>query len=515
MRLACVLRLVNGSFVSTVVTQNVLYSAPRNSMIQAVLKSPNYRWWAFAAVALGLYTGVLDQSSLNIAIPSIASHFAIDIPSAQWILLAYMLVISLVLMPAGRLSDIFGRKRVYLTGLAIFAVGGILASISPNLPSIIAFKALQGVGNGMMTANNMAIMAAIFPSERRGQAMGLMNTTVGLGSITGPMLGGSLVTSFGWRSVFFFGVVLSVVGIVAVLAIVEESRIAVRREGPRPTFDKMGAGLSSLALLLLLLALTNAQRMGWLSPIVLVGIPGFAVTISFFIGWELKARSPMLDLRLFTRKVFTLAVIARAMAMLGSSSVYFLMPFYLQGVLSYSASKAGLIIVSSSSGMALAALFSGRLSDRFGWKPFLTGGLALVTTGLLVMSRVSDSTPIALIAVGLAFQGLGMGTFISPNLSAVLGAVEVEKHGVTTALVNLIRTATNLIGVAMATAIVSGVMVQAGFEPRLDVSAGASAGVSSAFTAGMRWALIVMGGCVGLGCITTLFMMQPKSGASG
>lgn len=484
-------------------------------MMQAVLRSSNYRWWAFAAVALGLYTGVLDQSALNIAVPSIASHFAIDIPVAQWMLLAYMLIISVVLMPAGRLSDIFGRKRVYLIGLAIFAVGGILAGISPNLPSIIAFKALQGVGNGMMTANNMAIMAAIFPSERRGQAMGLMNTTVGLGSITGPMLGGLLVTSFGWRSVFFFGVVLSLVAIIAVLTIVEESRISVRREGPRPTFDKMGAGLSSLALLFLLLALTNGQRMGWLSPIVLVGIPGFAALMTLFIVWELRAKSPMLDLRLFTRRVFTLAVSARAMAMLGSSSVYFLMPFYLQGVLGYTASTAGLIIVSSSSGMALAALFSGRLSDRFGWKPFVTGGLVLVTTGLLIMSRVGDSTHIALIAVGLTFQGLGMGTFISPNLSAVLGAVEVEKHGVTTALVNLIRTATNLIGVAVATAIVSGVMAQAGFEPRLDVSVGTSPDVASAFTTGMRWALVVLGGCVGVGCITTLFMVQPKPEVPG
>jgi MFS family permease len=360
----------------------------------------------------------------------------------------------------------------------------------------------------MMTANNMAIIAAIFSSKRRGQGMGLMNTTVGLGAITGPMVGGALVTSFGWRSVFFFGVALSVVAIVAVLLIIDEKRIGVQYGGRRPTFDNVGAAVSAVALLLLLLALTNGQRMGWVSPIVLVGISGFVVLLAFFIGWELKVRSPMLDIRLFARRVFSLGVTARALGMLGSSSVFFLMPFYLQGVLGYTAGKAGLIIVSGSSGMAIAAFFSGRLSDRFGWRPFITGGLALVASGLFLMSRLNQSMPIGVVMAGLAMQGLGMGTFISPNLSAILGAVEEQKHGVTTALVNLIRTGTNLIGIALATAIVSSVMIQAGYEPRLDVAVRSSPGVASAFTEGMQLALLVMSGCVALGCVATLFMVE-------
>ena len=480
-------------------------------MLQAIKRSRNYKWWAFGAIALGLFLGVLDQSGLNIAIPVMASHFDTDIPTAQWILLAFVLSTSVVLMPAGRFSDIVGRKRVYLVGLSLFIIGGLLAGFSSSLMQVIVFKAFQGIGNGMLVANNMAIIAAIFPGKERGKGMGLLSTTVGLGSITGPLVGGTLVTAFGWRSVFILGAALAILTTIAVVLIVDEKAISpAHRTDDRPSFDWTGAIISSFGLVLLLLALTNGQRWGWTSPLVLVGILGFMVMLAGFIGWELKVRSPMLDLRLFTRKVFSLGVTTRALGMLGSAPVYFLMPFYLQGVMGFTAGRAGMIMVSSAAGMATAAFFCGRLSDRFGWKPFIAGGLLMSASGVFVLSRLTEDSPLGLVIGGLALHGLGMGTFISPNLSAILGMVEREKHGVTTALVNLVRTATNLTAVAVATAIVAGVMAAAGQEPRLDVAASAGAGAASAFTDGIRLAYLVMSGCVLLGSLTSLFMTQKR-----
>ena len=485
-------------------------------MHRAITRSRNYKWWAFGAIGLGLFMGVLDESSLNIAIPEIASHFHTDIPLAQWILLAYVLTVSAVLMPAGRLSDIVGRKRVYMVGLCLFVAGGVLAAFSPGLTPLIMFKALQGVGNGMLTANNMAIIAAIFPSEERGKGMGLMSTTVGLASIAGPIVGGSLVTGFGWRAIFITGVALALLSMVAITLVLDESRIrGFHGTSERPSFDWVGATVSSSGLVLLLLALTNGGRLGWLSPLVLAGLPGFAILLAFFIGWELKAPSPMLDLRLFKRRVFSLGITARALGMLGTAPVIFLMPFYLQGVLGYSAGRAGLVMVANAAAMALAASFSGRLSDRFGWKPFIAGGLALVASGGFLLSRLTTGSSLVLVVCGLAMQGLGQGIYISPNLSSIFGTVEGEKHGVTAALLNLTRTATNLSGTAVATAIVSGVMMAAGHEPRLDVASAGGGGAAGAFTSGMSLAYLAMMSCVILGFVVSLFMVQRKEQVTG
>jgi EmrB/QacA subfamily drug resistance transporter len=482
-------------------------------MLHAIKTSRNYKWWAFGAIAMGLFLGVLDQSGLNIAIPVMASHFGTDIPTAQWIFLGFVLTTSVVLMPAGRFSDILGRKRVYVTGLSIFTLGGILAASSSSLVPVIVFKAAQGVGNGMIVANNMAIIAALFPGKEQGKGMGLLSTTVGLGAISGPLVGGSLVTTFGWRSVFILSVALSVLTLIAVVLVVEERRITPPRDSDsRPSFDWIGAIISSFGLVLLLLALTNGGRLGWTSPLVLVGLFGFPVMLAGFIIRELKARSPMLDLRLFTRRVFSLGVTARAMGMLGSAPSFFLMPFYLQGVLGFTAQGAGMVMVSSSAGMAAAAFICGRLSDRFGWKPFISGGLALVIIGIFLLSRLTEDTPLGLVIAGLTLQGVGMGAFISPNLSAILGTVEREKHGVTTAMLNLVRTATNLTAVAIATAIVAGVMTAGGFEPRLDVAVSESVGAASAFTDGLRLAYLVMSGCVLLGFVASLFLVQKRDG---
>jgi EmrB/QacA subfamily drug resistance transporter len=480
-------------------------------MIRSVLTSRYYKWWAFGAVAMGIFLTVLDQASLNIAIPEMATHFGTDIPTAQWVLLAYILAISAVLMPVGRLSDIVGRKRVYIAGLGFLIVGGVLGFFANSLSMVIILKALQGVGNGMLTANNMAILAAVFPPEERGKGMGLLNTTVGIGSIAGPTIGGQLVTSFGWGSIFILTAAVGVITVGTVYLILDEARIAPdRNSNTRLKFDWFGAGLSSAGLVFLLLALSFGESIGWMSVLVLGGIVGFVILFGGFIVWELKSRSPMLDLGLFRRKVFTLGIITRGMGMLAGSPVAFLMPFYLQGVLGYSAGQSGLIIVFNSAGMAAAAFICGNLSDRIGWKPFIAGGLGLITIGVAILSRLTPTSPPALAIGGLILAGVGQGMFISPNLNAVIGAVEREKHGVTTALVNLVRTATNLIGVAAATAIVTAMMVSRGVEPRLKATGAEDASVASAFSGGMSIAYMVMAVCAFVGFVAAMLMKQRR-----
>ena len=455
--------------------------------------SPGYKYWAFGFMALGLFGTWSGQMTVFVALPTIASHFRTDLPTIQWMHIGYVLTISALLLPMGRLADLVGRKRVYLAGGLVFVLGALLASRSTNLIMLLSSRIVQGIGGAMTETPGMAIIASVFPPKERGKAIGLMMVVVGLSSSTGPSIGGVVVDAFGWRYVFFLSIPLVLLGMVSAAAIPEETRSTPGPQDSSTRFDWMGAGLSALTLIMLLLAMTNGHKFGWTSPIIMLGMLSFIALLGSFVWWELRTSNPMLDLRLFGGRTFSFGVSAAFLSFLGTSAAFVLTPFYLQGVLGFSAAISGFVMVSSAISLTLGGLISGVLSDRYGWRPFTVGGLAVCATGVFLFSRLTDQSPLVLVIAALFLTNVGSGTFYSPNASSVLGSVGTASYGIVSGLLNLTRNGAGIISLAMATAIITATMGSLGFEPSLNaVRETAGAGVGHAFTLGLRNAFMIM-----------------------
>ena len=449
------------------------------------------KYVVFGALAIGLFASVVDHGSVIVALPSIAEDLSIELPSVQWVVIGYALVISALLLPMGRLADMLGQKRVYILGSIILMVGAAGAGMAPNLATLLLARIFQGVGAAMTQGTGMAIMTSVFPSHERGRAIGLLMTTVGVGAVAGPAIGGTVVDYIHWRAVFFVNIPLGVVGVVATLWVLR--RWESERASRGSSFDWMGAFLSTGVLVALLLGLTLAVNRGWMAAPILAAFVLSAGMFAAFIWWELRTDAPMFNLRFFRDRVFSCGVAAGFFTFLGQSSVLFLMPFYIQNVLGFSPKIAGMVVMPGALCMAIMGSVSGTLSDKFGWRWFTVGGMICSTIGLVILSRVTETSPLWEVVIGLILVSGGMGTFYSANSSSVLSAVERESYGVVSGFLNLVRNSANVISLAIATTIVTVTMGSLGFEPSLEaVRTNSVEGVRGAFTIGMRNAFYVL-----------------------
>ena len=455
--------------------------------VARITRSANYKWWVFSSVALGLFLTVTDQSGVNIALPRIAEHFGADLPAAQWIALGFTLSTSVMFMPVGRLSDIFGRSQVFMVGFAIFVAAATIGGTAVAFPMLIAAKLLQGIGVAGIEANGMAMVADIFPERERGKAIGLYMSIIGAGAVGGPVIGGTLVSLLGWRSIYAAS---ACVGIIALLLAAVVLRREVKRDDGQPkrtSFDWTGAALSSIVLVCFLLSITNGHRLGWDSPVVLGGIGAAVAALALFVWWEGKAEAPMLDLTFFRSKVFSLGVSARFLSFLAGSAVYFIMPFYLVQGLGLEPSYAGLLMVPGSIAIGVWGPLSGRLSDKIGTRWLTVVGMALAGTGMLLFSTLDENSSTMKVMFAIFLEGTGIGLFSSPNTSAIMTAIDSRKFSVASAFLNLVRTSASLSGIAIFTAIVVFTMSSQGFAP--DLSAVTETGgieIKLVFIAGMK-----------------------------
>ncbi len=461
-------------------------------------------------MALGLFASVVDHGSVIVALPSVAEDFRIELPGVQWVVIGFALTISALLLPMGRLADMIGQKRVYVLGSVILMVGAAGAGLAPNLAAMLLARILQGVGAAMTQGTGMAIMTSVFPSHERGRAIGLLMTTVGVGAVAGPAIGGFVVDFIDWRAVFFLNIPLVLLGVFATLMVLR--RWESERASRGSSFDWTGAALSTGVLVALLLGLTLAVDRGWTSAPILAAFVLSAGMFTAFIWWELRSQTPMFNLRFFRDRVFSCGVLAAFLTFLGQSAVLFLMPFYIQNVLGYTPKIAGLVVMPGALCMAVLGSVSGTLSDRFGWRWFTVGGMASSLAGLLILSRVTEASPLYEVIPGLIMVNAGMGTFYSPNSSSVLSAVGRESYGVVSGFLNLVRNSANVISLAIATTIVTVTMGSLGFEPSLEVVRNdAVDGVRGAFTTGMRYAFYVLAALVIASMTASFLQGRPKT----
>ena len=391
----------------------------------------------------------LDGSVVNTILPVLRSAFSSSIASIEWVVTIYLLVLSGLLLSFGRLGDMHGHKRIYLLGFIIFIASSALCGLASTVVEMVIFRAIQALGGAMLAANSPAILTKNFPARQRGQALGLQATMTYLGLTIGPSLGGWLADHFSWRAVFYINVPVGSLAFILSLIFINRDSHTDSRE----PFDFVGAALFLTGLTALLFGLNRGQDLGWISAPILISISTALIILAIFWWVETRIPSPMLDFKLFSNTLFTLSVISAIFNYMCVYSVTFLMPFYLIQGLGMSPSGAGLILTAMPIIMAIVAPISGGLSDRFGTRLLAFIGMVALAGGLFLLSHLrTDSSPVD-IALRLAVTGLGIGIFISPNTSALMGAAPHKRQGIASGVLATSRNMGMVLGVGYAGAI--------------------------------------------------------------
>jgi EmrB/QacA subfamily drug resistance transporter len=413
----------------------------------------------------------LDISIVNISLPRIMAGLNAGLDSVEWVVLAYLLTITSLLLAFGRLADLIGRKKVYIAGFAVFTLGNLLAALSGSVTELTMARALTGIGGAMIQANGAAITAAVFPPEERGKALGLNGTIVASGLVTGPTVGGLLTDALGWRSIFFLAIPVGLLAIPLAALVLEEGRISPPRSIRGQPFDWLGAIFWGCFLFAFLFALSRGPVMGWSSPAIVALFAASILLLVSFVLVELKVAYPTIRLSLFRVWGFSAGCTASLSSFVGLQASTFLMPFYLQLALGLSARTAGLLLTSVPLTMALVAPFSGRLSDQYGSRVLATAGLGILISSLFLLSQVTMASQGYWPIIGtLMVLGFGTGMFQSPNNSFIFGSVPREHYGAASGFIATMRNAGSSLGIALWGTIVTSQLLSHGFEGSLQAA---------------------------------------------
>ena len=370
-------------------------------------------------------------SATNVAMPLIGKEFGLNAVALGWVLTAYTLAAAMFLVPFGRLADLVGRKKIFALGIVVNIAGTVLAALAPSGPVLILSRAVQGVGGAMIFGTGVAILTSVYPPGARGHALGLNTAAVYIGLSLGPVLGGFLVHAWGWRSVFWATVPVSLLALVLTLVRLEGEWADARGEG----FDLKGALIFGAGLIALMYGFSRLPSL----PGALLTAAGLLALIGFVL-FELQAGVPLLDLRLFRHnRIFAFSNLAALFNYSATSAVAFLMSLYLQYIKGLPPQKAGLVLVAQPVVMALASPFAGRLSDRSEPRHIASLGMALSAAGLLLFSLLRPDTGFGFIVACLVCLGLGFGLFSSPNTNAIMSSVERRHLGVASASLGTMR----------------------------------------------------------------------------
>jgi EmrB/QacA subfamily drug resistance transporter len=394
------------------------------------------RWWVLLAISAGSLMAGLDNSVSNTVLPVVATSLRADVTTTQWVVLIYLLLTTVLVLSAGRLGDLHGHRRLYLVGTAIFIATSAACGFAPSIGWLIAARGCQALGAALLVSNAPAILTSTFPDQMRGRVLGLQATAVYLGTIIGPAAGGFLTTRFDWGAVFLVNVPIGVVALLLSLRFLPRD---ITQPSKPDRFDVPGAGTFSIALVLLILGLNQADAWGWTSP----GLGGCLLAagalLAAFVRIEQRASAPLLDLNLFRNRKFSTAIASVTLHYAATFTMFFVLPFFFIRGRGMTPAEAGLVLAAVPVLMPVLSPLSGALSDRIGTRLPATGGVAIAATTLFALSRTDVDTPLVCVVGLLVLFGLGMGLFTSPITSAILGSVPRERRGVASGLVSTAR----------------------------------------------------------------------------
>jgi len=412
-------------------------------------RSGSYKWLALLTVSVGTFMGTLDFSIVNISLPRLTEVFDTELSVVLWVTVAYLLVSVGLVLTLGKVGDLFGRKRVYVLGMALFTVGLVLCWASQGIVQLILSRIVQAVGAAMTVALSNAIVTAAFPDQERGKALGILGAVVSAGLLSGPMLGGFLLDTLDWRSIFYVRIPVGIIGVVMGWALLKEQRgvsTAVK-------FDWGGAGTLFGGLSCLLLFFNLGGTRGFMStPALTLGVSA-VVLLASFVVIERRASQPILSLNLFQNRIFASGIVSMGVMFIAISATTLLMPFYLIAGLGRSQAQAGLLLPVIPLTSLVIGPLSGWLSDKIGSRILCTIGTALISLALYLLSRLGTESTTLEIVLRFVVMGLGLGMFSSPNNSSIMGSVPRESLSTGSAMIATMRQVGMASGFAIAGAI--------------------------------------------------------------
>ena len=402
------------------------------------------RWWILAVLIVSLFTVNLDNTVLNVALPTLARSLHADTSQLQWMVDAYVLLFAGMLLAAGALGDRFGRRRVMLIGLVLFGVGALASAFAPNSETLILLRAAMGVGGALIVPSTLSVTSQVFTMEERPKAIGIWTGVSGLGIVAGPVLAGWLLEHYAWGAIFLINVPIVLISLVGVVALVPEGRSA-----DAAKLDIPGIGLSVGGLVTLVYGIIEAPGAGWTSAAELAAFGLAGLMLAGFVVRELTTSEPLLDVRLLARPAFGSSILAVLLTSFGLFGSMFFLSQYLQGVLSFGTMEAGFSILPLAIAMAVFSPAALMLARLIGTRLTVAGGMACVAAGLLVMRLAGTTDGYPAVATTLFLVGAGMGVAMTPPTVVMIRALPRSKQGVASAMNSTARELGGALGVAI------------------------------------------------------------------
>jgi EmrB/QacA subfamily drug resistance transporter len=425
------------------------------------INRPNYPWYVVGTVFIGAFMAALDTSIITVALPSIAHEFHQSISVTAWVALAYLLTLTALLAIFGRVADIVGRRPLYTLGFTVFIIGSAICGASPNLTILIIARILQAIGAVLLQSNSIAIVTAAVPLSSRGKAIGIQGTALAIGLSLGPTIGGFLIGTFGWRSIFYVNVPVGIIG--TLLAAMILPRDILKKPDIKRPFDFVGAFLIAVSLVFLLFGINQGNERGWASPLIIISIVlGIVLILGFYLQ-EKRHPAPIIDFSLFKITNLTWGNLSGAITYAVMYGVLFIIPYYLEEALHLSSAHSGLLTSPLPLGMMMLAPIAGRIADRLGEKIPTMAGAILMLIGVFCLVFLTPTSSFILMIILLFIIGVGMGIFTPPNNSSVMGSTPHESLGVSSGMLNMSRSLGQSAGIALAFAIFQGITIIFGF----------------------------------------------------
>jgi len=479
--------------------------ATRTRTLGVSADHPHYKWWALSCTSLGMLLATLNSGTLVIALPDLERALHVGLLTLVWVILAFMITSTVLVLPFGRLSDLFGRRRAYVLGFAVFTVASLGAGFASGGTDLILWRVVQGIGGALIFANAAALVTDAFPRDQLGVAMGTNVMIGGIGLVLGPVLGGALV-EISWHWVFWFNVPLGLVGTAWAALVLRE---LVRPEHA-PSFDWWGTVTFVIGLTGLALGISRGGIVGWDDPLTIGALAAAVVLLPAFVLVERRAASPMLDLVMFGDRAFSAATGAAFLSGLSRFSLTFLFVLYFQGAQGDDPIIAGVKLAPLAVGMLIASPLAGAYADRRGARTLAAAGLLVSAAGMAGMTLLDTGTSYLEIAFWLLVSGVGSGMFNSPNTAAMMGGVPPHRRGIAAGTRMMLQNTGSVLSIAMLLAIVTSAVPT---SVMLSIFSGLSSGLDDSalepFIHNMHIALWVLAGTSVAGAIVSL--MRPKT----
>jgi EmrB/QacA subfamily drug resistance transporter len=456
----------------------------------------NKKWWTLAAVAFGLFMIMLDNTVVNVALPTIQRELGMQLSELEWIVSGYALTFAALMLIGGKLADAYGRRLIFVIGIAVFTLASLACGLASSGEALIAARVAQGVGAALMNPATLSIIAVTFPPRQRGTAIGIWAGTSALALALGPLIGGLLTEHASWNWIFFVNVPIGVLGIAASFLLIDESR-----DESHERLDLPGLATSGLGLFALTYGLIEGNNFGWGSVRIVGAFVVAAVSLTVFVLLERRQRAPMLDLTLFRNRTYVGANLAMLLVALAMFGVFFFVSLYMQNVLGYSAVEAGAAFLPMTLLIIVIAPLAGRASDRWGSRWLITGGMVLLAVQLAYFSQLSADSTFWVLLPALVLGGFGMSMTMTPSSAAAMRAVPVEKAGIGSAVLNACRQVGGSTGIALMGAIMASRLT--------------SPPTTASFMDGFELALVVASVIALAGAITAAALIRPHDRSHG